>query len=396
MANQNKMRNRIDRISAVAEHYVDSGGFSSIEWAVDVNGSSLSAGKIGKADQKTGADVPDGALYRIFSMTKPLVSVLALQLIEQGRLNFFDTVPQFDERFSRMRVLTQEGEFQAATRPITVEDLLTHRAGFTYEFIYGCHIAQYYREAKIGYNDDDLDELMGRLAALPLGFHPGTKWGYGMSTDVLAHVIERATGSGVDTLLAEHILEPLGMEDTAYYVPEEKQSRLITMYGRDGFVTAPVVVIPKQQLTPVDCTPYYPVNSKTFRRGGIGLYSTLADYRKFATMMLDGKSAGGDVLLSRKMVEMMSVNRVPSHQQPGRGLGPMKGYGWGLVGRLFMDPGQAGNLSSVGEFGWAGGASTFFWVDPVERMTGVLMTQQLGASLPLANDLRTAAYQALE
>lgn len=389
------MSERIDRISAVAERYVQSGSFSSVEWAVDVDGHALSTGKFGKADQETGADIADGALYRIYSMTKPVISVLALQLIEQGRLRFTDTLPQFDERFSRMMVLTSNGQIQHAQRPITVEDLLTHRAGFTYEFIHGCHIAQYYREAKVSYNDDSLDEMMGRLATLPLGFQPGQNYGYGVSTDVLAHVIERATGSDVGTLLAEHVFEPLGMTDTAYHVPEEKQSRLVKMYGREGFLNAPAIALPeKQELIPVDVETYYPVNKKTFRRGGIGLYSTLDDYRKFATMMLDGRSPEGEILLSRKMVEMMSANRIPAHLQP-LWPGVMEGYGWGLVGRLLVDQGRTTNLSGVGEFGWAGGASTFFWVDPKERMTGVVLTQYLGSWLPLANDLRTAAYQAL-
>lgn len=388
------MQDRVEKIYAVADHYVNTGSFSSVEWAVDIDGNPLSTGKIGKADQETGADLQDGALYRIYSMTKPPVSVLALQLIEQGRLRFTDLLPQFDDRFARMIVLTPGGQIQPAHRPITVEDLLTHRAGFTYEFLPG-HIGQYYREAKVSYNDDSLDEMMGRLAELPLGFHPGTEYGYGVSTDVLAHVIERATGSGVDTLLAEHIFDPLGMEDTAYHVPDEKQSRLVTMYGREAFLAPAALTTPKkQELVPVDVTPYYPVNKKAFRRGGIGLYSTLADYRKFANMLLGGRSADGDVLLSRKMVEMMSANRIPAHLQP-IWPGSMEGYGWGLVGRLLIDPGQSTGLSSVGEFGWAGGSSTYFWVDPRERMTGVIMTQYLGAWLPLANDLRTAAYQAL-
>ncbi|MEQ8299494.1 MAG: serine hydrolase domain-containing protein [Hyphomonas sp.] len=388
------MPERIDRIAAVAERYVNSGSFSSVEWSVDVDGKSISTGKAGKADQETGADVADGALYRIYSMTKPVVSVLALQLIEQGRLRFTDMLPQFDGRFANMLVLTADGQVQAACRPITLEDLLTHRSGFTYEFMPG-HIGQYYREAQVSYNDDSLDEMMGRISKMPLGFHPGAGFGYGVSTDVLAHVIERATGKGVDELLAENIFKPLGMEDTAYCVPEEKQSRLVKMYGREGFLTPPALTLPpKQELVPVDVNPYYPVNKKTFRRGGIGLYSTLADYRKFANMLIDGKSADGQVLLSRKMVEMISENRIPERLQPVWP-GIMEGYGWGLLGRVRLNHGQTTSLSGIGEFGWAGGASTFFWVDPNERMTGIILTQYLGSWLPLPDDLRTAAYQAL-
>ena len=389
--------NRSERVAAVAERYTAAKKFAGIEWQIQVDGNVVDQGQAGSADGN-GAAIPQGAIYRIFSMTKPIVSVLALQLVEAGLLRLYDMLPQFDPRFAAMRVVTPEGAILPANRPITVEDLLTHRAGFTYEFIQGCHIAQYYREAKITHDGQcSLDTMMERLAAQPLAFQPGTGWRYSVSIDVLAHVIERATGRGLEALLKEYLFDPLGMEDTAFSVPEAKQDRLMPMFGVSDLGGLPALEITPQVLDPLDVEEMHPVNKPdTFVRGGLGLYSTTSDYAAFARMLIDGKAADGTVLLSRKMLEMLRDNRIPETNLPiAIGANVMAGYGWGLIGRVRLPDGTSNSVSSEGEFGWAGAATTYFWVDPVERMSGVVMTQFLGASLPLSDDMRTAAYQAL-
>lgn len=391
---------RAERVAGVAGRYVQDEKFSGIEWQVDVGGAELTRGRIGFADHAARTPIPEGALYRIFSMTKPVVSVLALILMEQGRLRLYDMLPQFDTRFANLTVLTADGAIQPAMRPVTVEDLLTHRAGFTYEFIHGCHVAQYYREARINADGSrSLDEMMGVLATLPLAFQPGSRFRYSVSTDVLAHVIERATGRRLDDLLREELFGPLGMVDTGFTVPAEASDRLMPMFGVGDLTGAPPPLQPLPQvLVPMDVDEMYPVRDPdNFRRGGLGLYSTLTDYAAFARMLLDGETPDGGRLLSRKTHEMLQVNRLPAHQLPLT-IGPnvLAGYGWGLIGRVLMNSGHAVGLSGSGEFGWAGAASTYFWVDPLESMTGVIMTQFLGASLPLADDMRSAAYQMLE
>jgi CubicO group peptidase (beta-lactamase class C family) len=153
----------------------------------------------------------------------------------------------------------------------------------------------------------------------------------------------------------------------------------------------------EQTLTAIDVDGMYPAADSNFRRGGHGLFSTASDYLKFATMLLDGKTVSGEVLLSRTMLKMMQANRIPEHQLPLKiGLGPLPGYGWGLTGRVMLDTGQAMSLTNNGEFGWSGAAATYFWVDPAESMVGVIMTQYLGSILPLSEALRTAAYQMLD
>ena len=218
---------RIDRIAAAAKRYIDNKTFAGIEWLIERRGEELARGQCGYADPASKRPIPKNALYRIYSMTKPITSVMALILIEQGKLRLYDMLPQFDKRFAQMTVLSASGQIAPAQRPITVEDLLTHRAGFTYEFIPGCQIAQYYQAAKISSDGTiSLDEMMGRLAEQPIAFQPGTQFRYSVATDVLAHVIEKAAGRGIDELMKEYIFDPLGMNDTAYFVPAEKRDRL--------------------------------------------------------------------------------------------------------------------------------------------------------------------------
>ena len=389
---------RHDRIAQVANRYTSAGKYSGIEWLVEHKGKRLAEGRAGYADAATRTPIPDGAIYRIYSMTKPVVSVLGLMLMEQGKLRLYDLLSTFNPAFANLQVLLPGGQLRPAERPVLVEDLYTHRAGFTYEFITGCHIAPLYQERKISSDGlCSLEEMMERLAEMPLAFQPGSQFRYSVATDVLAHVIERAAERPLDELLAEYLFEPLGMEDTAFYVPEEKQDRLMPMFGvTDISEFAPLHPRP-QVLTPADVSEMYPSSRREFRRGGHGLFSTLRDYAKFARMLHTGRAADGSLLLSRKTVEMMRANRIPPEQLPLTiGMNALPGYGWGLGVRVMMDVGKSMALTGEGELGWAGAASTYFFVDPAEELHGVFMTQYLGAMLPLNEDLRVAAYQMLE
>ena len=382
----------------IADGYVAAEKYAGIEWAVEVDGETFLSGTSGHADAAAQAGIPAGAIYRIYSMTKPIVSLLALILMEQGKLRLYDMLAQHDPRFGKLRVLTADGDILPLVRPITVEDLLTHRAGFTYEFIPGCHVSQYYRAANIiADGDRSLDDMMGALAQQPIAFQPGSQWRYGVSIDVLAHVCQRATNRSLFDLLSEYIFAPLGMDDTAFGVPADKLERLMPMYGVGDLSALPALELTPQTLEPLNVDVMHPYDKPdTFQRGGHGLYSTLSDYQAFARMLIDGKAQDGSPIVSRKTHEMLRANRLPAAQVPIK-IGPnaLPGYGWGLIGRVLLDHGQSMGLSGEGEFGWAGAASTHFWVDAEERMSGVVMTQYLGASLPLADDMRTAAYQAL-
>ena len=392
---------RQGRIAEVAERYIKDEKFAGIEWLVEARGSELARGQAGFADAERKTPIPDGAIYRIYSMTKPVVSVMALILVGQGRLRLYDFLGALDPRFENMTVILPSGEVQPAQRPITVEDLLTHRAGFTYDFITGCHVGPLYAERDITSDGQcSLDDMMGRLAELPLAFQPGSQFRYSVCTDVLAHVVERAAERQIDDLLKEHIFDPLGMTDTAYFVPAEKRDRLMPLYGPTDLQALSPLEPHPHELTRSDdeyVENMYPSNQPgRFRRGGHGLFASLEDYGRFARMLLDGRTADGAPLLSRKTIEMMRANRIPQEQLPLMiGMNALPGYGWGLGVRVMLDLGQAQSLTGIGELGWAGAASTYFWVDPLEQMIGVVMTQYLASMLPLTDDLRAAAYQSL-
>ncbi|NJN52490.1 MAG: beta-lactamase family protein [Gammaproteobacteria bacterium] len=331
---------RINRIEQAASRYTDNAKFAGIEWLVERRGEQVARGQAGYADAARTQPIPRNALYRIYSMTKPIVSTMALILVEQGKLRLYDVLPQFNSAFSNMLVLLPNGRLVPAERPITVEDLLTHRAGFTYEFITGCHIAPLYEKVKVSSDGHiSLDEMMKRVADVPLAFQPGSQFRYSIATDVLAHVLEKATGRGIDELLNEHIFDPLEMRDTAFHVAADKRDRLMPMYGvTDISEFAPLKPRP-QELTPANVEEMYPSDQPgKFRRGGHGLFSTLDDYAKFARMLLDGKTAQGDPILSRKMLEMMRANRIPLAQLPLTiGMNSLPGYGWGLGVRVMID-----------------------------------------------------------
>ena len=185
------------------------------------------------------------------------------------------------------------------------------------------------------------------------------------------------------------------MKDTGFGVDEENLSRLMSTYGASNFKE--IMNVGPHKLEETDVSAHNPCDSETFRRGGTGLFSTSEDYLSFARMLLSGKSKSGETLLSRNMVEFMKINRIPNTQLPLM-LGPLPlvGYGWNLIGRTMLDRGQMMSQTGKNEFGWAGAASTYFWVDPDEELIGIIMTQYLGSMWPINDDLRAAMYQAIE
>lgn len=386
------------RIRDKAQAYVDAAQFAGIEWAVSHEGHPFDAGKAGFADAARRSALPEGAIYRIYSMTKPVVSVLALMLIEQGRLRLFDPVAKFLPAFAEPTVLQADGSRVDCDTPMTVEHLLTHRAGLSYDFVPDCPVGALCRAANLC--DDpgrSLEELVAALAELPLAFQPGTRWQYSFATDVLAHLIERLADRPIGELLQSHILDPLGLDDTRFFVPPDKQERLMPMYGTGRIAEVLEQAAKPQALTPAAIESFYPSDpAAACERGGHGLFSTARDYLRFAEFLANGRDSGGKPLLSPATVALMWHNRIPPEQRPLR-LGPIVygGYGWSLFGRIMVDPGQAFCLTGSGEGGWLGAASTSFWVDREQAFAGVVMTQYLGSGLGLDKDMQTAAYQAL-
>ena len=389
---------RITRIKKIAQNYVDSGDYSSIEWLIYHRGSILDSDKVGYAcfDRKT--SLPDTPIYRIYSMTKPIVSAMALILMEQGRLHLYDPIAKFIPGFKQTNILDSNGNQTPANSSITVDHLLTHRSGLSYGFLPGCPVGKLYQDHNLAEDGNrSLTEYIDILSTLPIAFEPGSRWHYSCSTDVLARIIEITLDESLDKILQQYLFEPLGMHETGFYVADENMRRLMPMYGKslDQILDDPFSTPPLKQR---DCDSAYPaLKDAMTTRGGHGLFSTAKDYLEFAVMTRLGMTQSGRTLISRKMLEFAWHNRLPATLIPiAVGPLPSPGYGWNLLGRVMVNPGDAIHLTGVGEGGWAGAAGTYYWVDRTEDFAGIVMTQNLGNVSPMRNNIQSAAYQAIE
>lgn len=315
------------------------------------------------------------AIFQIYSMTKPITSVAALLLMEEGRLTLEDPVSRFLPEFAHMQVLEGDKEDSArlrpAARPITIRHLLTHTTGFAAgENLRGAAVER----LNAAHLDDSpsVRALAATLAALPLANDPGVRFSYdGVSTQVLSRVIEVVAGMPLDEFLAKRLFTPLRMLDTGFTVPAGKRERIVDMTSADeaGRVVKASVGVnaPGEML-------------KRYPSGAGGLYSTAGDYARFCQMLLNGGELDGAVILGRKTVELMMANHLGQLSPPVNEFND--GEGFGLGGYVVLDPARRGQLGSVGQFGWSGAAATWFLIDPQEELVAILMMQHLPRGLP--------------
>ena len=388
---------RLDRIRPWMQAYVEAGKLPGASVLVARGGEVAWVAAIGYADVERGRHLETGHLLRFYSMTKPVTSVAAMMLYEQGLFQLEDPVSRFLPALRDMRVyVSGEGECmesEPARRPVTIHHLLTHCAGFTYGFGNDHPVSRLYRDRRTDFYpaDGPLEEVVARLAEVPLVHHPGERWNYGVSTDVLGHLVEAVSGQRLDRFFAERILEPLGMHDTAFQVPPEKRERLARLYGpsRTGGLTL---------LEPPEVSPYF--DSVTTFSGGGGLISTLGDYYRFTEMLRRRGELDGVRLLGRKTVQYMTRNHLPGDLaamgQETFNETTYAGVGFGLGFAVVQDPARALVLTSEGEYHWGGAASTAFWIDPAEGLSVILLTQLLPSSTyPLRRELRALVYSSL-
>lgn len=387
---------KTDLIAEAARRQVDAGAFASIEWMVVRDGSEWSRGAIGMADPLNGIALPEKPIYRIYSMTKPVISAIAMMLVCEGKLHLGDLAGSYIPGLLRPRIMDEDGKTRRARQPLTVAHLLSHTSGLSYGFLPGCPVAKLYREAQLRHASESLAEMVDRLAAFPIAFEPGSQWRYSVATDVVARIIEIIEEKPLSDIMRERVLAPLGLLDTGFMVREEARSRLMPMFGNANIDELMVVPKGPQQLVPCDVEDSYPASDPSFARGGYGLFSTLDDYAVIASFLATGKAPSGEELLPRKAVELMWTNRIPASQRPiSIDTIKLHGYGFALAGRVMVEPGQALVLNSAGEFGWSGAASTWFFIDPAERMTGIVMSQYLGSKIRLADDMQNAIYASI-
>lgn len=343
----------------------------------------------GYLDIEKGVRMRKDAIFRIASMSKAITTVGAMMLIEEGRMLLTDPVSKYIPAFADAKVrVSGSGESINAVRvrrPITIRDLMTHTAGISYG---GGELADIYRAA--GFTEwyfanraEPIGVWIEKLAALPFAAHPGEGFVYGYATDILGYVIEKVSGEPLDRFLTTRILEPLGMVDTAFFLPPDKESRLATVYGRtpDGAVTRAPEGHPGQGA--------YVRGARAAFSGGAGLLSTAADYARFLQMLLNGGELDGVRLLSPKTVELMTRNHIGD-------LYPAPGRGFGLGFETVDDLGRSGRYGSEGEFSWGSAYFSRYWVDPQEQLVVVFLAQLLpSGGLDLQEKVRVLVNQAI-
>jgi len=345
----------------------------------------------GVRDPKTGAAMTDDTIFRIYSMTKPLVSVAAMMLLEEGRILLADPIAKYLPEFATMQVAVEHPgaaggrptvERVPAARAIMIHDLLRHTSGLTYEFRGSSAVHRMYIEAKIFRRDQTAADQAATLAGLPLLHQPGTRWEYSRSTDVLGRLLEVVHQKSLGEILSERIFKPLAMADTGFYAPQSEHRRLAEAFEKDPDTGLGVSLIDVRE-------------PPQFESGGGGLVSTARDYARFLHAMLNGGTLGGVRILSRKTVEFMTADHVGPLLGVDTLAGP--GYGFGLGFAVRRADGLNGAPGSAGEYNWGGAGGTWFWVDPKEQLVVVLMTQaQPGAWQREFKELfRQLVYQAI-
>ncbi|MBA3872868.1 MAG: beta-lactamase family protein [Anaerolineae bacterium] len=386
---------RLDRINSFMEDLVKDNRLPGVLTLVQRHGKVAHFGKFGSMDIAAGKPMQEDALFRIYSMTKPITSVAIMLLLEEGRLNLFDPVSNFISAFANTKVCVGSstmGLDLVDQQPVmTIHHLLTHTSGLSYGSFYDSPAEEFYRRSDNQLQrETSLKDLVEKVASFPLVFQLGTRWRYSMSVDVLGYIVEVISGMSLGDFFKERIFKPLGMVDTDFCVPPEKVNRLAQIYSSDALYDirpVPPAYIPGiRDITKPTLSPL----------GGAGLVSTLGDYLAFSNCMLNKGAYAGGRLLSRKTVEWMTANHIPASLMPIKMGLDERDHGFGLGFRVTTHLGQARRLSSVGEFGWGGLANTYFWVDPAEDFIGLMMTQHLPKLPYTANDIfRNLAYQAI-
>jgi len=353
----------------------------------------------GFLDVEARTTIREDAIFRIYSMTKPITGTAILMLMEDGKIDLDDEVSRFIPSWKDLAVyeVGTRNAFRTKTpkRPMQIRDLLTHTSGLTYEWMNASEVDKAYLDAGIGGRDfqGGLEGFVTALSKIPLDFSPGEHWNYSVSMDVLAYIVQAVSGMSFSRFLSERIFKPLGMTDTAHHCPPEKADRLVSCYewkdnrlARDDRRTSMFGEPP------------------SLEEGGAGLLSTIGDYMRFCRMLLGKGELDGTRLLSPKSVSLFSTNMLPGGRTMGEMYVPGRSADWrmGADGQsiccgVTLDPGRKGALGSPGDFYWSGACMTQFWVDPTEDLAVVFMTQVMGSPhhFRIPRVLRALVYGAM-
>jgi CubicO group peptidase (beta-lactamase class C family) len=351
--------------------------------------------ELGFADKEKGVPIKKDTIYRLYSMSKPIMTVAAMILYEKGLLDLFAPVSDYLDGFHNQKVLTDGGLIDVK-RPVLIKDLLNMTSGIVYpdmSFEAGKRMDALYstiaEECKQGNSVNTID-FCNRIGEQPLEFQPGERWRYGASADILGAVVEVISGMKLSEFLEEKIFSPLGMVDTGFYVPEEKLSRFAVVYE---------YIEERKQLEPCYWTHIGLgdfISPPAFESGGAGLVSTVEDYSRFAMMLANGGIYDGIRILGSKTVEYISKPQLNAEQSVFLNWESLNGYNYGNLMRTLIDPVVAASNGSVGEFGWDGWTGNYFFVDPKEKLIVIYMTQKCNGGNPkLIRLLRSIIYSSI-
>lgn len=389
---------RLERVAPALERFIDEDKMAGFISLVARRGKVVHFEIRGERDLFNGIPMEEDTIFRIYSMTKPITSVAAMMLYEEGKLLLSDPVAKFIPEFATTEVFKRtEGNAlitEEPRRPMQVRDLLNHTSGLIYGSLTGTAddpVERAYSQNNPFRPGSNLESFAARAATLPLTAHPGTEWNYGISTDILGRVVEVASGQPLDLFFRERIFGPLGMEDTSFRLEERNQARFAVNYALDkeGLI-APVP-------EPHQWAQWRPSPDPFFSGGG-GLISTAEDYLQFCQMLVNGGVLGKTRLLSPKTIDFMTRDHLdPDMGGIPLGEGDSKGLGFGLGFAVIKNAGQYGHIYSDGVYAWGGAASTIFWIDPAEELVVILMTQVMASAdaFPIREQMQPLVYQAI-
>ena len=379
------------------EQYVEPGKYAGTLTLVARKGEIAYLDALGFMDRENKKAMQEDAIFSIYSMSKPITSIALMQLYEKSLFRLDDPIHWHIPSWRNLRVY-ESGLYPnfLTSRPkrhMTIRDLLSHMSGLTYDFMLRTNVDAAYRKTKLQATGD-LQAMIDTLAQLPLEFSPGDQWNYSVSTDVCGYLVEHFSGMKLDKYFQKHIFDPLSMQDTGFSCAKEKVDRLASLYEQHP-KKGPVLVDPGGAKTAR-------VKKRKMLSGGGGLLSTMSDYYRFCSMLLNQGELDGTRIIGRKTLAMMASNHLPDNKdltemsQSAFSETTYQGVGFGLGFSVILDPVKTQSLTDVGEYGWGGAASTVFWVNPKEEMVVIFLTQLLPSSTyQVRRELRSLVYSAL-
>jgi CubicO group peptidase (beta-lactamase class C family) len=376
----------LDRIAPALQTFIDSGRLAGIAAAVARHGKLVYFSAVGTMDSARTVPMKPDAVFRIYSMTKPVTTVAVMQLYERGKIKLDDPVSKYIPEFANTQVYdggpSPNPTLRAPDRPITIEHLLTHTSGLTYGAFGNSPVDSMYGRAGILGANQTIETMAANVAKLPLLFSPGTKWNYSVALDVLGRVVEVASGMTFDRYLQDEIFTPLAMTHTSFHATAAMDGSITWLFAPAG--------AGRLRANPQLLSAGYRDQGKAFM-GGQGLLSTIPDYMRFAQMLLSGGELDGKRVLKRETVTMMMQNHLPAALTP---IPMIAGYGFGFGGAVRVDSGGR-TPEPRGTFRWSGFASTFFWIDPKNELIGMVWAQLIPTFGPLDQAFQRVVYEAV-